>query len=75
LIAEMLDKRVDILMEQLGGRRQSIDFRRGSSLGKLGHIVEITKPASKPDWSDQVGLMNYQIQSPVESSERRVKSW
>jgi hypothetical protein len=52
-IAEMLDKGVDILMEQIGGRRQSTDFRLGSSLGKLDHIFEITKPGKKPDWIDQ----------------------
>jgi len=44
---------VDILMEQFVGRRQRADFRRGSSLGKLGHIIEITKPDKKPDWIDQ----------------------
>lgn len=52
-IAEMLDKGVDILMEQLGARRQSTDFRRGRLLGKLDHIIEIAKPAQKPDWIDQ----------------------
>jgi len=52
-IAEMLEKGVDILMEQLGGRRRTTDFRRGSSLGKLDHIIEIAKPARKPDWIDQ----------------------
>lgn len=52
-IAEMLDQGVDILMEQFGSRRRSADFRRGSSLGKLDHIIEITKPDKKPDWIDQ----------------------
>jgi len=52
-IAEMLDKGVDILMEQFGARRKSADFRKGSSLGKLDHVIEIAKPDKKPDWVSQ----------------------
>ena len=52
-IAEMLDKGVDILMEQFGSRRRNTDFRQGSSLGKLDHIIKIKKPDKKPDWIEQ----------------------
>lgn len=52
-IAEMLEKGVDILMEQYGSRRRSTDFRRGASLGQRDHLFEISKPAKKPDWIEQ----------------------
>jgi hypothetical protein len=52
-MAEMLDKDVDILMEQIGGRRQSVDFRLGTSLGKRDHLIKYTKPKEKPDWIDE----------------------
>ena len=52
-IAEMLEKGVDILMEQYGARRRTTDFRRGISLGGQDHIIEISKPAKKPDWIEQ----------------------
>ena len=52
-IAEMLTKGVDILMEQIGARRQRTDFRLGVSLGGRDHIIEISKPATKPDWIEQ----------------------
>ena len=52
-IIAMREKGVDILMEQMGGRRKNTDFRSGISLGKLDHIVEYSKPAKKPDWIDR----------------------
>ncbi len=52
-IAEMLEKGVDILMEQLGARRRTTDFKRGISLGERDHIIEISKPVKKPDWIEQ----------------------
>ncbi len=55
-LAEMLEKGVDILMEQYGARRRTTDFRRGVSLGKRDHIIESSKPIRKPDWIDQASF-------------------
>lgn len=52
-IAEMLEKGVDILMEQHGGRRRVTDFKDGVLLGQRDHIIEIFKPPKKPDWIEQ----------------------
>jgi hypothetical protein len=52
-IAEMLEKGVDILMEQIGGRLRSVDFRLGTSLGKRDHVIKYTKPKEKPAWIDK----------------------
>jgi hypothetical protein len=49
LMAEMLEQGVDILMEQIGGRLRTVDFRLGTSLGTRDHLVEYKKP-EKPDW-------------------------
>lgn len=49
-IAAMLDRGVDILMEQMGARKRVTDFRRGKSLGQRDHLIEIKKPKKKPDW-------------------------
>lgn len=52
-IAEMLEKNVDIVMEQLGSRRRTTNFNQGILLGYRDHITEILKPKKKPDWIDQ----------------------
>ncbi|PCH64232.1 MAG: IS4 family transposase [Gammaproteobacteria bacterium] len=52
-ILDMQSKGIDIVMEQLGARRTSTDFRKGKRLGKRDHIVSFGKPKGKPDWMDQ----------------------
>ena len=52
LMAEMLEKGVDIVMEQMGARRRSVDFRLGTSLGTRDHLIEYKKP-EKPDWIEE----------------------
>ncbi|MFT5098914.1 MAG: hypothetical protein ACI9HY_001028 [Planctomycetaceae bacterium] len=52
LMAEMLEKGVDILMEQIGARRRTVDFRLGTSLGARDHLIEYRKP-KQPDWIDK----------------------
>lgn len=52
-VAEMLEKGVDILMEQIGGRLRSVDFRLGTSLGTRDHVIEYSKPRVKPDWIEK----------------------
>lgn len=53
LLAVMMEKGVDILFEQQGARRRSTDYRKGKKLGSKDHLVEISKPALKPDWMTQ----------------------
>lgn len=49
-IAEMMEKGVDLIMEQHGARRRSTDFRRGKRLAERDHLIKISKPRQKPDW-------------------------
>jgi len=49
-IAAMIDKGVDLVMEQQGSRRRSTDFRRGHRLAQHDHVIQVDKPALKPDW-------------------------
>jgi hypothetical protein len=41
---------IDILMEQLGARKRSSDFRRGTKLGQRDHLITFEKPKKKPYW-------------------------
>ncbi len=50
LLAEMLCRKVDIVMEQQGARRRSTDFRTGQKLGARDHLITIKKPVIRPDW-------------------------
>ncbi|MFT4729491.1 MAG: hypothetical protein ACI9UN_004009 [Granulosicoccus sp.] len=54
LMAEMLEKGVDILIEQMGARRRTVDFGLGTSLGARDHLIEYRKPR-QPDWIDKKG--------------------
>ncbi len=53
LLAEMLDKGVDVLFEQMGVRKKITDFGKGIALGKKDHLIEIPKSKKKPDWMTQ----------------------
>lgn len=72
-IAEMLEKGVDILMEQLGARRRTTDFKHGVSLGERDHIIEISKPSKKPDWIEQARFDALQIQFLCVNLQRRAR--
>jgi hypothetical protein len=52
-IASMQRQGVDILMEQLGARKRSSDFRKGITLGQRDHLVVIDKPKKKPHWMSE----------------------
>jgi hypothetical protein len=52
-ITAMLDNGVDLVMEQLGTRRRSTDFRKGKELGTKDHLIILTKPKKRPDWMDE----------------------
>jgi hypothetical protein len=53
LLAEMKQRGVDVLFEQLGARKRKIDFGSGIALGKKDHLIEIPKSKKKPDWMTQ----------------------
>jgi hypothetical protein len=48
LLCALQAQGVDGVFEQHGARRT--DFRRGQSLGKCDHLIELKKPEQKPDW-------------------------
>lgn len=48
LVARLLERGVDVLLEQHGSRRT--DFRCGERLGTRDHVVHWPKPRSRPAW-------------------------
>lgn len=52
-IADMQAKGVDLLMEQMGGRKRVTDFRRGHRLGERDHLIVLEKPKQKPHWMSE----------------------
>ena len=52
-LAALIEKGVDAVFEQMGGRKLSTDFRKGKRLGAKDHLVELFKPKKKPDWMTQ----------------------
>ena len=50
LLCALRERGVEAVFEQQGSRRRSTDFRRGQRLGERDHLIEIRKPARKPDW-------------------------
>jgi Transposase DDE domain len=67
LIAELLSRGVDVVLEQHGAR--DTDFRCGERLGRRDHIVRWSKPAARPSW---MGVEQYQ-RYPQELTLREVK--
>ena len=53
LLAEMIERGVDVLFEQLGSRKSTTNFGKGIPLGKKDHLIEIPKSKKKPDWMTQ----------------------
>jgi len=51
LIAEMIEREVDVLFEQHGARHT--DFRRGKHKGVRDHQVRWSKPLARPDWMSE----------------------
>ena len=50
LLWELIGGGVDGVFEQYGARKRSTDFATGESLGVRDHIIEIAKPAKRPEW-------------------------
>lgn len=53
LLCELMRRGVDARFEQHGSRKRNTDFRRGSRLGERDHLLELTKPKTKPRWMSQ----------------------
>lgn len=53
LLAELLNRGVDGVFEQLGARKKSTDFRKGRKLGPSDHMITYEKPHKKPEWMTQ----------------------
>jgi hypothetical protein len=49
-LASMLERDVDVLMEQMGTRKRTTDFRCGRKLGQRDHLRTLEKPKKRPDW-------------------------
>lgn len=49
-LAAMQRRGVDIVMEQMGARKRTVDFRRGKRLGSRDHLITLHKPKARPDW-------------------------
>ena len=53
LLYELAVRGVDGLFEQYGARKRSTDFRTGKRLGPKDHLIEIGKPAKRPQWMSE----------------------
>lgn len=50
LLSALFHLRVDVVFEQLGARKSTIDFNQGERLGSNDHLITLTKPKRKPEW-------------------------
>lgn len=50
LLAELMERNIDAVFEQLGARRKSTNFCKGQRLGTKDHLITYVKPKKKPDW-------------------------
>ena len=57
LIADLLARGADIVVEQHGARKT--DFRRGKRLGARDHVVQWSKPALRPEWMTAEAYADY----------------
>ena len=48
-MVEIIRKGVDVLFDHLGPRKLIMDFRRGASLGKKGHLIASNKSRINSD--------------------------
>ena len=52
-LAFLIEGKVDAVMEQLGVRKKSVDFRKGEKIGSKDHVITLQKPKRRPDWMTQ----------------------
>ena len=67
MLALLLARGVDSLFRQ--HQLRTIDFRRGTRLGKDDHVVTMTRPAQRPEWMDEATY----ARMPAELTVREVR--
>lgn len=50
LLSALFHLGIDVVFEQLGARKSTIDFNQGERLGVNDHLITLTKPKKKPEW-------------------------
>ena len=50
LLCALFRQGVDMVFEQTGARKSTIDFNKGERLGINDHLIQLTKPKRKPEW-------------------------
>jgi hypothetical protein len=50
LLSALFHLGIDVVFEQLGARKSTIDFNHGERLGINDHLITLTKPKRKPEW-------------------------
>jgi len=50
LLCALFHRGVDVVFEQIGARKSTIDFNKGEYLGVNDHLIQLTKPKRKPEW-------------------------
>jgi hypothetical protein len=50
LLCSLLRQGVDLVFEQIGARKSTIDFNKGEYLGINDHLIQLKKPKRKPEW-------------------------
>lgn len=53
LLSELMRLNIDMVFEQLGGRKSTIDFKKGKRLGVNDHLIQLNKPSKKPEWMSE----------------------
>ena len=50
MLAELIERGVDVVFEQHGARQRSTDFGVGEKLGSRDRPITPTKPKIRPEW-------------------------
>jgi hypothetical protein len=53
ILAECVQRGIDVIFEQNGARKRTIDFRKGKKLGREDHLICLKKPAMRPYWMSE----------------------
>jgi hypothetical protein len=56
---------VDMVFEQLGARKSTIDFNQGECLGINDHLIQLTKPKRRPEWMTEEEYNQYPDSLPI----------
>lgn len=53
LLSELMRLNIDMVFEQLGARKSTIDFKKGKRLVINDHLIQLNKPKKKPEWMSE----------------------